>query len=283
MRSLFAALVIAAALTSCCKVGSTTEPLSGAALEAARVAAHDRAGAGFVSATARSPFVVVATSVVDRDDAVRTIEWAGSRLRRQLFDLEPAEPITVWVFGTEDEYRRGSSAQVGVVPDTPYGFYRPCSRALVVDAAYGWGTLIHEMVHAYMDADFPDAPPWLQEGLASLFENAVERDDGSIYGTTNWRRAALKTALSRKRAPSFDRLARAGRGDLHGDDGHLYYAAARYLCFWLQQRGLLERFYREHRRRKGDGLAVLRDVAAMETAALRTEWEVFVMALRHER
>jgi hypothetical protein len=214
-----------------------------AVLEEARAAEHERAGAGYVSAVARSPFVVVATSRVDSDEAVATIEWAGARLRRQLFDAEPAKPVAVWVFGTEDEYRGGSSAALGIVADTPYGFYSPCKRALVVDAAYGWGTLIHEMVHAYIAADFPDAPVWMAEGLASLFENAVERPDGSIAGTPNWRLPALKSALERGRAPSFHSLGKAGRGAFHGEDGHIYYATARYLCFWLQEHGLLERFY----------------------------------------
>lgn len=83
------------------------------------------------------------------------------------------------MFGTEDEYRRGSSAALGIVPDTPYGFY------------------------------------------------------------SNWRLSRLQTAL--------------------------------------------ERFYREHRRRKGDGLDVLAEVSGMTTTSLRSDWERFVLALSYER
>lgn len=276
-------LVTAVLAVGCCKVGATSEPISRAVLEKHREAELDHAGAGYVGAVARPPFVVVATSRVDRDDAIATIDWAGERLRRQLFDVEPAKPITVWVFGTEDEYLRGSSAVLGIFPDTPYGFYSPCKRALVVDAAYGWGTLVHEMVHAYMDADFPDAPVWLEEGVASLFENSAARPDDLIAGSVNWRLPALQAALEKKHAPTFEEMAKAGRGAFHGDDGHLYYAAARYLCFWLQEYGYLQAFYREHRRRKGDGIDVLRDVTHRETAALRSEWERFVLALHYER
>jgi hypothetical protein len=277
------ALLVSVLVAGCCKVGATSEPIARADLERHREDELDRAGAGYVAAVARPPFVVVSTSNVDRDDAIATIEWAGARLRRQLFDVEPAKPITVWVFGTEDEYRRGSSAALGIIPDTPYGFYSPCKRALVVDAAYGWGTLVHEMVHAYMDADFPEAPVWVGEGMASLFENSAPRPDDTISGTTNWRLSSLQIALQRSKAPSFVALAKGGRGVFHGENGDLYYAAARYLCFWLQEHGLLERFYREHRRRKGDGLDVLREVTGMETASLRSEWETFVLALSYER
>lgn len=101
-----------------------------------------------------------------------------------------------------------------------------------------------------------------------------------------------RAKLAPSRAPGRDREQRrpvlscareGGRSEFHGDEGRLYYATARYLCFWLQQRGLLERFYREHRRRKGGGLDVLRDVTGMETTSLRTAWESFVVALHDER
>lgn len=282
--SLFSVVLAASLLlAACCGVGATSIPVARADLEKHREAELDRAGAGHVAAIARPPFVVIATSQFDREDAVATIAWAGARLRSQLFDAEPSKPISVWVFGTEDEYRHGSSAALGIIPDTPYGFYSPCKRAIVVDAAYGWGTLVHEMVHAYMDADFPEAPVWLEEGVASLFENSAPRPDDTIRGTTNWRLSRLQGALARSTVPSFVALAKAGRSAFHGDDGDLYYATARYLCFWLQEQGLLERFYREHRRRKGDGLDVLRQVTGMETTMLRSAWESFVLALSYER
>jgi hypothetical protein len=109
-----AMLVVAVMLAGCCKVGATTTSIPRSVLEKHEAAELDRAGAGYVSAIARPPFVVVATTRVDRDEAVATIAWAGERLRRQLFDVEPAKPMTVWVFATEDDYRRGSSAVLGM-------------------------------------------------------------------------------------------------------------------------------------------------------------------------
>ena len=32
--------------------------------------------------------------------------------------------------------------------------------------------LVHEMVHPFMDADFPACPAWFNEGLASLYEQS---------------------------------------------------------------------------------------------------------------
>ena len=63
-----------------------------------------------------------------------------------------------------------------------------------MNIATGGGTLVHELVHPYVEADFPGAPPWLNEGLGSLFEQSDERD-GYIVGLTNWRLPAPRTTL----------------------------------------------------------------------------------------
>ncbi len=125
---------------ACCKVGAATSPIPVAELEDARKSEEARAGGGFVSGVA-APFVVVAEGKDVRDDAVETIRWAQRGLRGRLFDREPGKVLTVWVFPDEERYMRGSSAILGTIPSTPYGFYRPCSRSLVVNAGYGWGTL----------------------------------------------------------------------------------------------------------------------------------------------
>jgi hypothetical protein len=270
----------------CCRVGPAEGSLPAAVLEDERRAQAAYAGSAY-DARVVHPFVVVAEGRVLGDQAETTISWATSRLRADFFDREPGKPITIWVFGSEASYMSGTSALLGTIPDTPYGFYRPCKRALVVNAGSGWGTLVHEVVHAFIDADFPSAPAWMNEGLASLFEAPVEVD-GHIRGATNWRLPALKQAIVAGQAPSFRAMAEGSRGDFNGDRGHLYYATARYLFFWLQDQGLLESFYRSYRARSavdgaGVGLDVLREVTRRDLHALRAEWETFVSNLSAPR
>jgi len=50
---------------------------------------------------------------------------------------------------------------------------------------------VHEIVHPFMAANFPDCPAWFNEGLASLYEQSSERD-GKIIGLTNWRLAVCR-------------------------------------------------------------------------------------------
>jgi hypothetical protein len=287
MRATAARTAAALALVACCHAGVAERPFTADELESERRAQLDRAGGGFESAVV-GPFVVIASGPMPRavrDEAAETVGWASRLLRADYFAHDPGAIMTIWVFPDEESYMRGTSAVLGIVPDTPYGFYRPCKHALVVDAGYGYGTLVHELVHAFMDGDFPRAPVWMNEGLASLFE-APREEEGHLRGATNWRLPGLQRAIADRRAPSFVRMAGAGRGAFSGKEGPLLYATARYLCFYLQERGLLRAYYRAFRARSGadaTGLATLQDTTERDLGALRSEWERFVMGLRYER
>jgi hypothetical protein len=64
------------------------------------------------------------------------------------------------------------------------------------------------------------------------------------------------------------------------------YAQARYLCYYLQQQGLLKKFYRRFRaQRKTDptGYGTLQEILSRkDMAAFQKEWEAFVLKLRFE-
>lgn len=270
-------------LVGCCRIGAAEGTLSPAVLEEER-RERARDAAGYETAVVH-PFVLVSQAGPVRAEAEVTIAWARDRLRGDFFDKEPGKPITMFVFGDEASYRSGSSALLDIVPDTPYGFFRPCKRALVVNAGYGWGTLVHEMVHAYVAADFPSAPTWLNEGLGSLFEMPIEVD-GHIRGATNWRLPELQQAIRAGRALSIEETTSGGTYAFYlGKRTSLYYASARYLLYWLQERGLLRELYRTFRQdSRGDGLPALKAVTkTQDLAALRRVWEADVLALTYRR
>jgi hypothetical protein len=142
---------------------------------------------------------------------------------------------------------------------------------------------VHEIVHPYVEADFPDAPAWLNEGLGSLFEQSAERE-GHIVGLTNWRLAGLKGALSRGEVPSFDKLAHMSDTTFYADDRGIHYAAARYLLYYLQEKGLLRAFYttaRGVRKQDPSGYATLvKALGERDMAAFQKRWQVFVGKLQ---
>lgn len=64
------------------------------------------------------------------------------------------------------------------------------------------GTLVHEIVHPFIEANFPDCPSWFNEGLASMYEQCRD-NSGHIWGSTNWRLNGLKEAIAEQRVPAF--------------------------------------------------------------------------------
>lgn len=204
-------------------------------------------GRGFVVQVQR-PFVVIGNEpeAMVRARCVQTVGWAVTRLKRQYFPLDPDHVIEVWLFRDDASYRAGAKEFLGDEPTTPFGYYSPSGRALVMNISTGGGTLVHELVHPFMRANFPACPAWLNEGLGSLYEQSAERD-GKIVGLTNWRLAGLQKAIEQRATIGFPKLLSLTDAEFYGRAQGLHYAQARYLCYYLQERGLLEVFYGRYR------------------------------------
>ncbi|HWP40682.1 MAG TPA: hypothetical protein VNL70_07125, partial [Tepidisphaeraceae bacterium] len=154
-------------------------------------------------------------------------------------------------------------------------------NVMLMNVATGTGTLVHELVHALMRADFPDAPGWFNEGLASLYEQCT-LDGQTITGLKNWRLPALKQAIQENRLRPLSELIddpRFYRQDLTG----LNYAQARYLLMYLQEKGLLREYYRRFRAARGEdptGRKTLENLIAPQSLDdLDRAWRAWVLAL----
>jgi len=232
-----------------------------------------------------APFVVVGDEPPAdvRRHAVHTIRWAVQRLRAQYFARDPETIIDVWLFGSDESYVAWAKELFDEEPSTPYGYYSGEHHALVMNIATGGGTLVHEIVHPYMAANFPACPSWFDEGLASLYEQSSERD-GKIVGLTNWRLPALQQAIRARDVPSTRELMRTGDRPFYDRDPGTNYAQARYLCYWLQERGLLEDFYHAFVAAADDdptGYATLSHVVDTDMDRFDAAWRKFVLALRY--
>ena len=232
------------------------------------------------------PFVVIGDEGRRRVEqrAARTVRWAVKLLKKAYFTRDPDRVLEIWLFGSKASYRRNAKAIFDETPDTPYGYYSPSDGALVMNIATGGGTLIHEIVHPFIEANVPGAPAWLNEGMGSLYEAASERD-GHIIGVLNWRLPGLQQALRASRVPTFRELTAMSEQRFYGDGSGVHYAQARYLLYYLQERGLLHRFYREFlARRKEDktGYAALAAVlGADQMTGFEKRWARWVRGLRY--
>ena len=233
-----------------------------------------------------SPFVVIGDGAPEAVRAqAETVRWAVEKLKQDYFGQDPAEILDIWLFKNEASYRKHAREFFNDEPDTPYGYYSSAHKALVMNIETGGGTLVHEIVHPFVEANFPECPAWFNEGLGSLYEQSGERD-GHIYGYSNWRLPGLQRAIRSRAVPPFKTLMTTTTAAFYNEDRGTNYAQARYLCYYLQERGLLIKFYKEfyaHRRADPTGYQTLQTVTGEnDINAFQKRWEKFVLGLSEE-
>jgi hypothetical protein len=233
------------------------------------------------------PFVVIGDDEAAdvRRRAKDTVLWAVEKLKAEYFAKDPTEILDIWLFKDKESYEENCEKLFHTKPDTPYGFYSAADKALIMNIATGGGTLVHEIVHPFVAANFPECPAWFNEGLGSLYEQSGERD-GHIIGRTNWRLPGLQDAIHKKKTPSFKTLCSTTTEEFYEKDRGTNYAQARYLCYCLQEKGLLRKFYRRfYANRKEDptGYATLVEILGRsdkDMDAFQRDWEAYVLKLR---
>jgi hypothetical protein len=231
------------------------------------------------------PFVVIGdeSPAMVRRRAEGTVKWAVERLKESYFARDPTEILDIWLFRDKASYQKHCRSIFNHTPHTPFGYYSDTDKALVMNIATGGGTLVHEIVHPFVAANFPACPAWFNEGLGSLYEQSAERN-GQIVGLTNWRLAGLQDAIRNKQVPSFKTLCLTTDGEFYHQDKGTNYAQARYLCYYLQQHGLLRKFYHgfaANRQKDPTGYQTLRAVLGRgDMEAFKKDWEAYVLKLR---
>ena len=86
--------------------------------------------------------------------------------------------------------------------------------------------------------------------------------------------------------PTFKTLTHLGDNEFYGDDSGVNYAAARYLLYYLQEKGVLRDFYRAFRAAAADDpsgyetlVATLAVIGEKDMSAFEDTWKKYVAAL----
>ncbi len=122
------------------------------------------------------------------------------------------------------------------------------------------------------------------KGMGSLYEQSAEKE-GHIRGLTNWRLARLQQGIKAGRILLFEQLTALNTADFYGEAGGYssYYGQSRYLCYYLQEKELLVRFYREfvaNAKEDPTGFKTLQKVLGeSDMAAFQKKWEAYVATL----
>lgn len=232
---------LAIASVLCSASLAAAEPTADELAERASALEHKLAGQGY-TVLIEAPFVVVGDSPAREVKKIATgfLRSKAELLEKDFFAKRPDKLIEVWLFKDEKSFRRGAKKFFDDTPDTPYGYYSPDASALIMNIN-GLGTLSHELVHPYMEANFPTVPAWFNEGLASLFERPSEKH-GHLVGLPNWRLPELKREIRAGTLPSLATLLTTTRDQFYNARFDSY-AYARYLVEYLQDQGKLRDFY----------------------------------------
>lgn len=201
------------------------------------------------------------------------------------FKTPPSEPVVVYLFGSNQPYQAYCKKRWNEPCISIYGFYIGAERRIVLNVGPGVGTLTHELVHPILRADFPTAPTWIDEGLASLYEGFYLGKKNDIYGTKNWRLPRLKQGMTSphdKDEVGLVQLFRLSDDEFRNDKEDLHYTMARYFCLWMQTRGWLWDFYQRWRDQVGEdptGEKAFLAVTGKTLAELNADWLRYVRLL----
>lgn len=236
--------------------------------------------------------VVEGTFVVAAPGGRRALASALDVTRKALsayfngrFEKRPTRAISVYLFPTAAPYEAYCQKRDSADCISPFGFYSHGERRIVMNVGPGIGTLTHELIHPLVEADFPTAPDWINEGIASLFEHFYFSAPGEIHGGKNWRHPRLARALRSEQErsdASLPTLFALSDQQFRGDKEDLNYAAARYLCQWLDQRQQLWPFYqrwRDHFAEDPSGEKAFEAVVGKTPAEANAEWTAWVLRL----
>ena len=231
------------------------------------------------------PFVVVGdmpAAQLRTRWAQGTVRWATQKLKASYFTKDPHHILDIWLFKDKASYEKHTLQLWGSKPTTPYGYYSSANRVLVMNIATGGGTLVHEIVHPFIESNFPNCPAWFNEGLGSLYEQSHERK-GKIIGLTNWRLAGLKQVISKGKLPSFKDLTSQSNRTFYTSTRGNNYAQSRYLLYYLQEQGLLRKYYSQflaNRKTDPTGYRTLQQILGeKDMSRFQKNWEKYILKL----
>jgi hypothetical protein len=195
-----------------------------------------------------SYFVIISNLGKDETEKMisKTIAPAVKCFYNDYFEKKPDDLTTIFLFKNDETYRYWAKKLFDDDDLSRFGYYKPGSKAMLMNISTGTGTLVHELTHALVRYDFPDITSWFNEGLGSLYERS-SLENGVILGYVNWRLPTLQDAISDRSYSNLSELIKTDDDEFYGKRSDFNYAQARYFCMYMQEKGLLRKFYHLYR------------------------------------
>ncbi len=192
----------------------------------------------------------------------------------------PPSLVTVYFAADRSQLRNLARRLHGIdLAPGSIGYSFPADQSMVGWAdGKAYGTFAHELFHVMVRGNFGDIPPFLDEGMAALYEvSRFERD--RAVGVPNWRGALLRKywaerprirELVQMNRSAFDDVAGPSEGPGVGGKQAANHATARYFMLYLQDRGELLPVYKAFRNRKVNDRPATQGVALLESVLGRS-------------
>ncbi|MCI0450664.1 MAG: hypothetical protein L0Y79_12955 [Chlorobi bacterium] len=195
--------------------------------------------------TGHSYFVIASNLSDDETEKItsNTIDRAVECFYNDYFEIKPNDITVIFLLKNDETYKYWAKKLYDDDDLSRYGYYKPSEKTMLMNISTGTGTLVHEMTHALVRYDFEDIPSWFNEGLGSLYERC-SLNNKQILGYVNWRLPALQDAINDKSYTTLDKLVNMNSNEFYGSRSDVNYAQARYLCLYLQENGLLKKYYK---------------------------------------
>lgn len=224
---------------------------------------------------------------LNRDESNRiinnTIATSEKCFYNNFFIKKPNEIITIFLFKDDFTYRYWAKKLFDDDNVSYFGYYKPSVKVMLMNISTGSGTLVHELTHSYIRFDFPNIPIWLNEGLASLYEQC-KMSNFEIIGLINWRLPTLQNAIAKKTYKSLLNLLKVTEEEFYGEYSGFYYSQARYFCYYMQEKKLLKEFYKNFRdnyKTDSTGLFFIEEIFNNNIEKIDEDFTSWVMKLRY--
>lgn len=234
----------------------------------------------------RSYFLIISNLPEKETEKIidNTINRAVDCFYNDYFGTMPNEATTIFLFKDDKSYRGWAKTLYDDDDLSRFGYYKPSYKVMLMNISTGTGTLVHEMTHALVRYDFPDIPSWFNEGLGSLYERC-SLNDKLILGYVNWRLPELQDAIKDNSYTSLDKLLKTDYDGFYSANSGFNYSQARYLCMYLQEKGMLKKFYKLFRDTYSEdntGKKQIESVYGKTLTELETDYLAWVKTLKYE-
>jgi hypothetical protein len=168
------------------------------------------------------------------EPSVALVRQALPALYNNRFSRRSSRPVSAYLFDNPASYDGFCKTRYRDKCPSPLGVYTSSIREIIAGQHNGVSTVIHELVHPIVEADFPKAPRWLREGISALFETPVISGT-EIHGTEGWRSKNLHDPSQPGQPASLAALFSLPDDAFSdvGPDPLNAYAFARFACQWL--------------------------------------------------